>query len=156
MNVSGLCHLPPLMPLSHFSESYTHWWRFNTNIELSPTWRCRRASSDPAILGGSPQPQRPLCHPSAAMAWEQALQAGGYCPGIASFTPAFKALENICLILPLKPQHIVYASYYNFFFPPAGVGLCWLLLCWWCPTASRAFKAERRFLGCTVEPIIHS
>lgn len=34
--------------------------------------------------------------------------------------------------------------------------LCWLLLCWWCPTAPRAFKAEWWFFSCAVELIIHS
>lgn len=56
----------------------------------------------------------------------------------------------------LKSQHTVCASYYFFFFSSAGVGLCWLLLCWWCPTAPRALKAEWWFFSWAVELIIHS
>lgn len=82
---------------------------------MGPAFQSRRAGRELAILGGSPIHSSP----SAAMAWGQTLQVGGYCPGVASFTPAFKALllkENVCLILPVKPQHIIYVSYCYLFF----------------------------------------
>lgn len=104
-----------------------------TSPTVGPAVRCRRAGRDPAILGGSPRHGSPSATP--------APPRHGI-PGVASFTPAVKALEEKCLILPLEPQHIVYAPYYFFFFffCPAEVGLYCLLLCWWCPTACRALK----------------
>lgn len=121
-----------------------------TSPTVGPALRCRGAGRDPAILGGSPRHGSPSATPA---------QSRHGVPGVPSFTPAVKALEEKCLILPLEPQHIVYAPYYFlgvFFFCPSEVGLYWLLWCWWCPTACRAFKAERWFLGCAVELISHS
>lgn len=84
----------------------------------------RQAGIRPSSLAPS-QPQQTLWQPNTAETQEQALQA------------------KPCLVVwfHLENHSILFMHPTTRTLSPAGVGLCWLLLCWWCPTAPEGFTA---------------